>query len=54
VSDIGKSERATQGRVSTLFRDHLRYRFLGDWSDRANLQIEEGLLRDWLANREHL
>ena len=53
MSDIGKSERATQNRVIALFLDELRYRFLGDWSDRANRQIEEGLLRDWLANRGH-
>ena len=53
MSDIGKSERATQNRVSALFRDELRYRYLGDWSGRANRQIEEGLLRDWLASRGH-
>ena len=53
MSDIGKSERATQNRVIALFRDELRYRFLGDWSDRDNRQIEERLLRDWLANRGH-
>ena len=52
MSDIGKSERATQNRVIALFRDELDYRFMGDWSDRANRQIEEGLLRDWLANRD--
>ena len=44
MNDIGKSERATQTRVIALFRDEL------DW---ANRPIEEGLLRDWLANREH-
>ena len=53
MSDIGKAERATQNRVIALFRDELDYRFMGDWSDRANRQIEEGLLRDWLANRGH-
>ena len=53
MSDIGKSERATQNRVIAVFRDELRYRLLGDWSDRANRQIDEGLLRDWLANRGH-
>ena len=53
VSDIGKSERATQNRVIALFRDELDYRFMGDWSDRANRQIEAGLLRGWLVNRGH-
>ena len=53
MSDIGKSERATQNRIIAVFRDELRYRLLGDWSDRANRQIDEGLLRDWLANRGH-
>ncbi len=53
MSDIGKSERATQDRVIALFRDQLDYRFMGDWSDRANHQIEERLLRDWLANLGH-
>ena len=53
MSDIGKSERATQNRVIALFLDELRYRLLGDWSDRVNRQIDEGLLRDWLANRGH-
>ena len=53
MSDIGKSERATQNRVIALFRDELDYRFMGDWSDRVNRQIDEGLLRDWLANRGH-
>ena len=46
---IGQPERATQNRVITLFRDELRYRYLGDWSDRdGNSNIEEGLLTDYL------
>lgn len=49
MSNIGKPERATQSRVIALFRDELGYRFLGDWSDRANSNIEDGLLTDWLA-----
>ena len=53
MSDIGKSERATQNRVIALFRGELRYRVLGDRSDWGNRQIDEGLLRDWLANRGH-
>lgn len=53
MSSIGKFERDTQNRVITLFQDELGYRFMGDWSDRANRQIDEALLRDWLANRGH-
>ena len=53
VSEIGKSEKVTQSRVIALFLDELGYRILGDWPDRENRQIDEGLLRDWLVNREH-
>jgi type I restriction enzyme R subunit len=49
MSDIGKSERVTQNRVISLFRDELGYRYLGDWCDRdGNSNIEEGLLTDYL------
>ncbi len=52
MSGVGQSERATQNRVIALFRDELRYRYLGDWTDRAdNSNIEEGLLSDWLTSR---
>jgi type I restriction enzyme, R subunit len=51
MSDIGKTERATQNRIVALFRDELGYRYLGSWGDRANRHIEEDLLRDWLTLR---
>jgi type I restriction enzyme R subunit len=52
MSDIGKPERATQNRVVALLRDELKYRYLGDWSDRdGNTNIEEGLLSDWLTRK---
>lgn len=51
MTSVGKSERATQERLIALFRDELGYRFLGDWSDRANSNIEETLLRAWLTER---
>ena len=47
--DIGKPERITQNRIIALFRDELRYRYLGDWTDRpGNSNIEEGILSEWL------
>ena len=49
ISNIGKPERATQNRVIALFHDELKYRFLGEWSDRPdNSNIEEGLLSGYL------
>lgn len=51
---IGKPERATQNRVIALFRDELGYRYLGDWSDRAeNRNVEEHLLSAWLTAQGH-
>jgi type I restriction enzyme R subunit len=50
MSIIGQSERATQNRVITLFRDELKYRYLGDWTDEDdNSNIEESLLSEWLT-----
>ncbi len=53
MSDIGKTERATQNRIVALFRDELGYPDLGDWSARANRHIEEELLDAWLTRRSH-
>ncbi len=51
MSDVGQPERASQNRIIALFRDELRYRYLGDWTDRdSNGSIEEGLLTDYLTN----
>ena len=41
---IGEPERATQDRVIALFKQRLGWRYLGDWSDRANSNIEDALL----------
>jgi len=50
MTGVGQPERATQNRVIALFRDELRYRYLGDWTDRdGNSNIEEALLSAWLT-----
>jgi type I restriction enzyme R subunit len=52
VNGVGATERATQNRVITLFRDELGYRYLGDWTDRdGNSNIEGGLLSASLTKR---
>ena len=51
MSTIGQPERATQDRVLALFRDELKYRYLGDWTDRANSNIEDDLLSAWLTKQ---
>ncbi len=49
---IGQPERITQNRVIALFRDELKYRYLGDRADRdGNSNIEEELLTAWLSKR---
>jgi type I restriction enzyme R subunit len=53
-SSVGQIERHTQNRVVALFRDELKYRHLGDWSDRdGNSNVEEALLSDWLTRCGH-
>jgi len=55
MSMIGKPERVTQNRVIALFRDELKYRYLGDWTDRPdNSNIEEKLLADYLTRAGYL
>jgi type I restriction enzyme R subunit len=45
MSTVGQPERATQNRIIALFREELHYRFLGDWTDRNNNNIEENRKR---------
>ena len=43
---VGQIEKKTQERVVKLFREKLRYDYLGDWTDREdNRNIELELLR---------
>ncbi|WP_411375758.1 type I restriction endonuclease subunit R [Arthrobacter sp. MPF02] len=52
MSDVGQLERKTQDRVVKLFIKRLRYKYLGNWSDRqANSHIEEQILRQNLLAR---
>ena len=54
MNSISKPERATQNRLVGHFRDHLGYRYLGDWSRREkNSNVEEEVLRAWLTGRGH-
>jgi len=52
VTDASRSERLTQNRVVSLFRDQLGYRYLGNWESRQrNRHIELDILREHLAGR---
>ena len=52
MSAVGQKERQTQARVIKLLCEQLGYDYLGNWIDREdNRNIEEGLLRGWLAKR---
>src|SRR6185369_12701328 len=54
MTTIGQSERITQNRVIALFRDELRYHYLGDWTDRPNnSNIEESLLTACLTKNNY-
>lgn len=50
---IGKSERETQNRIVALFKEELKYTYLGNWEDQERTQpIEENLLLDFLINSQ--
>lgn len=51
MSGIGEPERTTQDRVIALFRDRLGWRYLGDWSERVNSNIEADLFAANLTAR---
>lgn len=49
---VGQIERATQNRIVALFRDRLKYDYLGNWEDRLdNSNIEEGAVQKYLSGR---
>lgn len=51
MSTVGQRERATQNRIVQFFQTDLGYRYLGDWRDRENKNIEVEILVDWLKKR---
>ena len=52
MNDVGQIERLTQNRVVKLFRENLKYEYLGNWEDRTdNSNIEEELLRNYLIKK---
>jgi type I restriction enzyme, R subunit len=52
MSDVGQIERKTQDRVVQLFRDKLRYDYVGSWESRAgNANVEVDLLTQSLKAR---
>jgi type I restriction enzyme, R subunit len=52
MSRLNSPERVTQNRVLKLFQEQLKYRYLGDWSEReGNSNVEEQILSDWLTSR---
>lgn len=51
MGQIGKKERETQDRVIALFRDVLKYDYLGNWEDRINSNVDEELLTAWLEKQ---
>lgn len=48
MDNVGLQERITQRRIIDLFRGELGYRYLGDWTDRANSNVEEAYLTRYL------
>lgn len=51
MSNVGQRERETQNRIVQFFSSKLSYRYLGDWQDRDNRNIETSILHKWLIQR---
>lgn len=53
MSEVGDIERITQNRVIELFKNQLKYAYLGNWEERlGNSNIEESLLRTYLSDKK--
>jgi type I restriction enzyme R subunit len=52
MNSVGQIERKTQDRIVKLFRDQLKYDYLGNWEERVgNSNIEEAYLRPYLKKQ---
>ena len=51
MSNVGDIERVTQDRIIKLFKDQLKYEYLGNWTDRTNKNIEPNLLKKFLQKQ---
>ncbi|KAB1154793.1 type I restriction endonuclease subunit R [Flavobacterium luteum] len=53
MNNIGKSERESQNRIIQLFKNELKYTYLGNWEEQTRAQpVEEKLLLDFLINTQ--
>jgi type I restriction enzyme, R subunit len=54
MAGVGQKERETQNRLIKLFKEQLKYGYLGNWEERAgNDNVEEELLAKWLKRQGH-
>lgn len=51
MTTVGQREKATQARVVALLQHRLGYRYLGNWIDRDNSNIDRPTLEAWLQAR---
>ena len=51
LSGVGERERFTQNRVVKLFRDKLKYIYLGNLHDQENSNIDEKRLKEYLSSQ---
>ncbi|WP_027370094.1 type I restriction endonuclease subunit R [Desulfovermiculus halophilus] len=53
MNKVGQREIHTQQQVLRFFENYLGYRYLGNWKDRPNKNVQEDLLWAWLKNQGH-
>ena len=51
MTDVGQKEKATQERVIKLFTEKMGYKYLGNWRQRENSNIEKELLEKFLKGQ---